>query len=115
MSMNVQIITQNNRPAFAVIPFEQYEALLKKAEIKAEDDNLKFPQEVVDLKYDKNYSFVKAWRIYLKKTQREVADALGMTQGAYSQIENSESNKKSTLEKIAAVFDLKVGQLTLED
>ncbi|WP_420883223.1 helix-turn-helix domain-containing protein [Victivallis vadensis] len=58
---------------------------------------------------------MKAWRVYLKKTQKEVAEALGITQGAYSQIENAESNQKGTLEKVGRVLGLEVGQLTLDD
>ncbi len=116
--MNVQIITQDNRPAFAVIPFLEYEDLLRKAEVntvKKNDSKIKFPQAVIDLKYDKNCSWIKAWRIHKGKTQKEVARALEMTQGAYSQIENSEKNQKSTLEKIAKVLGLEVEHLTLED
>lgn len=115
--MNVQIISQNNRPAFAVIPFNEYEDLLKRAEINTttNDANIKFPQEVVDLRYDKNCTWIKAWRLHLGKTQKDMAAALSMTQGAYSQIENSENNHKSTLKKIAKVLGIKPEQLALED
>lgn len=116
MVMNVQIITQDNRPAFAVIPFTQYEQLLKRAEVaENKEERLSFPQAVIDYKYDNDCSFIKAWRVYLKKTQKEVAEALGITQGAYSQIENAESNQKGTLEKVGRVLGLEVGQLTLDD
>ena len=74
-----------------------------------------FPQAVIDYKYDNNCSFIKAWRVYLKKTQKEVAASLGITQGAYSQIENAESNQKSTLEKVSKALGLEIGQLTLVD
>ncbi len=114
--MNVQIITQNNRPAFAVLPFIEYEQLLQRAEIKAnKEDDLLFPQEVIDYKFNNDCSFVKAWRVYLKKTQKEVAQAMGITQAAYSQIENAENNQRTTLAKVGKVLGLEVGQLTLED
>ncbi|HPY90371.1 MAG TPA: helix-turn-helix transcriptional regulator [Lentisphaeria bacterium] len=114
--MNVQVIMQDGRPAFAVMPFAQYEQLLKKAEMtENQADKLTFPQEVIDYKYDNNCSFIKAWRVYLKKTQKEVAASLGITQGAYSQIENAESNQKSTLEKVSKALGLEIGQLTLVD
>ena len=69
--MNVQVIMQDGRPAFAVMPFAQYEQLLKKAEMtENQADKLTFPQEVIDYKYDNNCSFIKAWRVYLKKHKR---------------------------------------------
>ena len=60
--MNVQVIMQDDRPAFAVIPFAQYEQLLKRAE-KAEKqaDKLTFPQAVIDYKYDNDCSFIKVF------------------------------------------------------
>ena len=112
--MNVQIITQNNKPAFAVIPYSEYEELLSRVQQKINDDLL-IPQEIIDYKYDNNCSLVKAWRVYLGKTQKEVAEGLGITQGAYSQIEKTENNQKATLKKIAKIFDVEVEQLTLED
>ena len=114
--MNVQVIMQDDRPAFAVIPFAQYEQLLKRAgKAEKQADKLTFPQAVIDYKYDNDCSFIKAWRVYLKKTQKEVAAILGITQSAYSQIENAENNQKSTLEKVSKALGLEVGQLTLGD
>lgn len=74
-----------------------------------------FPLEVAEMNTLKGYSLIKSWRIYKGKTQKELAAALGMTQGAFSQIEKSETNQRATLEKIAGALGIDVAQLTLED
>ncbi len=53
--------------------------------------------------------------MYLKKTQKEVAEALGIGQSAFAQIEKSKKCQKATFEKVAAVLGVEPGQLTLED
>ena len=116
--MNVQIITQDSKPAFAVISYADYMEMLKKiaeAEARKKSDSLLIPDAVVGMTIEKGYSLMKAWRVYLKKTQSEVAGKLGITQGAYSQIENSKSNQKETLSKIAAVFGIEAELLTIDD
>ena len=83
--------------------------------MKLKHDEMIIHNDVVNMYFNDHYSLIKAWRIYLKKTQKEVAEAMVITQGAYSQIENAETNQKSTLEKVGRVLGLEVGQLTLED
>lgn len=59
------------------------------------------PNEVVNLVFDNNYSPAQAWREYLKLSQIEVAEKIGITQSAYSQYEKSQTLKKATRIKIA--------------
>ena len=79
------------------------------------DAKIRFPLEVAEMNALKGYSLIKAWRIYRGKTQRELAAALGITQGAFSQIEKSAHNQSETLRRVAAALDVKPEQLTLDD
>lgn len=102
---NIQIIEQNGKPAFAVIPYDEYLKLLP-------DEDVTIPHEVVGLVVKKGMNLVKAWRAYLGKTQTEVAKKAGISQAALSQMEKSENKlRTATLEKLAHVMDLSVEQL----
>lgn len=79
------------------------------------DEKVSFPLEVAEMNTLKGYSLIKAWRIYKGKTQKELAEALGITQSAFSQIEKNETNQAETLRKVAGVLGVAVEQLTLED
>ena len=115
MAMNVQIITQNNLPAFAVIPYADYQRLIQQSEDKKYNDNLTIPNEVVNMYFNEKCSLIKAWRMYLGKTQKEIAEALGIGQSAFAQIEKSKKCQKATLEKVAVALGVDPGQLTLDD
>jgi len=102
---NIQIIEQNGKPAFAVIPYDEYLKLLP-------DEDVTIPHEVVGLVVKKGMNLVKAWRAYLGMTQTEVAKKAGISQAALSQMEKSENKlRTATLEKLARVMDLSVEQL----
>ena len=102
---NIQIIEQNGKPAFAVIPYDEYLKLLP-------DEDVTIPHEVVGLVVKKGMNLVKAWRAYLGMTQTEVVKKAGISQAALSQMEKSENKlRTATLEKLARVMDLSVGQL----
>ena len=115
MTMNVQLIMQNNLPAFAVIPYADYQRLIKQSEDKHHNDNLTIPNEVVNMFFNEKCSLIKAWRVYLGKTQKEIAAFLGIGQSACAQIEKSRRCQKATLEKVAVALGIEPGQLTLED
>nr|WP_269764190.1 helix-turn-helix transcriptional regulator [Desulfobacula toluolica] len=60
----------------------------------------------------KGYNLIKAWRVHLGMTQKQVAGKAGITQAALSQMERTEQeNKTSTLEKLALAMGLSVEQL----
>ena len=91
---------------------ERTEKQIKREAING-DEEATTPHDVVVIQVEKDCSLIKAWRLYRKKTQGDIAEALGIiTQSAYSQIENGDKPHDSTLEKVAAVLDLGVGQLT---
>jgi len=109
LTTNAQIIEQNGIPAFAVIPYQEYLKLISLAE---DDGNATIPHEVVELMVEKNCNLARAWRLHLRKTQKEVGLLAGISQSALSQIERSENSRSATLEKLAAAMGLSVSQLT---
>ena len=56
-------------------------------------------------------SLIKAWRKYKKLTQAEMAERVGVSQPAYSQMEKAERPQQGTLEKAAAALGVSVEQL----
>jgi len=107
---NVQIIEQNGVPAFAVIPYEEY---IKAFPEKIADEDTLIPHEVVSIVIDKDCNLVKAWRIHLGFTQKEIAAKAGISQAALSQMEKADNHlRNSTLSKLAAAMNLTVDQLT---
>lgn len=101
---NIQIINgPGGKPAFVVIPYEDYIAS------RAEDRGL-IPHDVISRTVD-GATPLKAWREHLGLTQTEVAQRLGVTQSAYAQQENSDRLRKSSREKIAAALGITQEQL----
>ena len=104
---NVQIIKQNGLPAFAVIPYNEYLALLP-----ANQENYVVPTEVAERVILKNMPLIKAWRLHLGLTQKEVAQQAGISQAALSQMEHTENKSRSaTLAKLANSMKLSIEQL----
>jgi len=103
---DIQIIEYNGEPAFAVIPYQDYLKMIP------QDKGDHIPNEVVGLMVKKRYNTVKAWRIYLGLTQKEIAKKAGITQAALSQMEKSDNElRTATLEKLAGAMGLNVEQL----
>jgi predicted DNA-binding protein (UPF0251 family) len=73
---DAQIIMQEGRPAFVVIPYNDYIRLRRPF---VPDDGESVPNDVVWLTIDKGYTLVRAWREYLGLTQKEVAEKTGIT------------------------------------
>jgi len=110
LTKDVQILESQGQPAFAVIPFHQYQQMCRQlCDLELEPDEV--PHDVVKLSLGKDYSPAKAWRTYLRLTQNEAAELLGITQSALSQIENSENLKPETLKKLAAAYQISTEQL----
>jgi ribosome-binding protein aMBF1 (putative translation factor) len=105
-----QIISQNGKPAFAVIPWNEYQALIRK-QIESDESDLWFPNEIVKANV-RGDSLIKAWREYYKLTQAELAVKAGMKQSALARLEGSNvTPRKSTLAKLADVMEISVDQL----
>ena len=113
MASEVQFIKDNGKLAWAVIPYAIYEEMERRLAIAKAQEEVSYPIDVAEMHAIKGYSLIKAWRIHLHKTQKELADALNITQGAFSQIEKSEHNQAETIERIAKVLGILPEQLIL--
>ncbi len=106
---DIQIIMQEGHPAFVVIPYKEYIRIRRPF---IPDDGESVPNDVVWKTIDENISLVRAWREYLGLTQNEVAEKMGITQAALSQMESGEKKlRKATLEKLAAALGLSIVQV----
>lgn len=104
-----QIITQGGKPAFAVLPWDEYQALIKN---QMEDEaEVWFPHEVVKANV-RGDSLIRAWREHKGLTQEELANRAGILQSALARLEKAESApRKSTLKKLADAMEISVEQL----
>lgn len=112
MSVHIepQIIKQNGKPAFVVIPWNEYQELLHN-QIESDESDVWFPNEVVKANVH-GESLIKAWREYFKLTQAELATKAGMKQSALARLESNTVNpRKSTLQKLAQAMGITVDQL----
>ena len=96
----VQILEHNGRPAFAVIPYDDYLVLTGTPE------RTTVPHEVVGMVVKNNWNLVKAWRKYLGISQKDLASIAGVSQSAISQMERSSNLRDATIEKLAAALGL---------
>jgi len=120
--MSIQIIKRNGNPEWAVIPYEDYLRLVEEAEMM--DDVREYdkaieavkqgeelvPSEVVYAILD-GENPIRVWRKYRGYTQRELAEAAGISKPYLSQIETGK--RKGTTEVLSAVA--RALDLTLDD
>ncbi|ASD87106.1 helix-turn-helix transcriptional regulator [Salmonella enterica] len=122
MKTGVQFITDEKGTKKSVIlSISEYERLINEADRDGdyesvpyeagEHDDDSIPHDVVSIMVDDDVSLLAAWRIYRRMTQKEVAGLLGVKQSAVSQFEKVETPRKATLEKLAEIYDCRVGQL----
>ncbi|EBP4586307.1 helix-turn-helix transcriptional regulator [Salmonella enterica] len=123
MKTGIKFITDEKGTKKSVIlSISEYERLINEAD-RDEDyesvpyeagkyDDEAIPHDVVSIMVDGNVSLLAAWRIYRRMTQKEVADLLGVKQAAVSQFERVETPRKATLEKLAEIYDCRIGQLS---
>lgn len=104
---DVQIIRQGGKPAFAVIPYEQYIRMLE------DDKSTYVPNEVITLQFVDGLSMIAAWRTYKKMSQQALADKMGVSQPAVAQMEKSDTKpRRTTLEKAAMALGITLEHLT---
>ncbi|KKY90562.1 XRE family transcriptional regulator [Enterobacter cloacae] len=128
--MAVQMIRDDKGKAqYVVIPYDEYFRMcLQLAEIDDETDadledieyerdiydEVRLPGEVCEIMDNYNVSLQAAWRILRGLSQQEVADKMGISQSAVSQLESPDSRpQKRTREKLAAIYGCKQEQISL--
>ncbi|MFH1981132.1 MAG: helix-turn-helix domain-containing protein [Pseudomonadota bacterium] len=105
-----QVIMLNGKPAFAVLPWDDY-AKLAEYRDKAQHD-VWFPQSVVEANAVREEGLIKAWREYFGLTQKELADRAGIKQPSLARLEGGKSTPRtSTLKKLAEAMGLAIEQL----
>lgn len=108
LTENIHILHDaGGRPTFALIPFDQYQALIG---VKQKTGH-GIPIEVVDKAMANEWSACRAWREHLQLTQKEVAERMHVTQSSYAQLEAKKNIRKSSREKVAAALGITPEQL----
>ncbi len=105
-----QTIEQNGEPAFAVVQYKEFLALLEERELNKTPT---IPHEVVKRNLEDGLSLLRAWREYLDITQEEMAERLSISQGAVAQQEVPNTTpQKRTRKKWADALGLTLDQVT---
>jgi ribosome-binding protein aMBF1 (putative translation factor) len=78
-----QIIRQDGKPVFAVLPIAQYEALLN----RQGDKRATLPHAVVKWNVQDGERLLKAWRRWLGLSRAELAERAGVTQAQIARFE----------------------------
>ncbi|ELY4391914.1 helix-turn-helix transcriptional regulator [Cronobacter sakazakii] len=122
---NAQVIhDKEGKPEYVVIPYELYLSLLTQLEDNetlmplpfemSDENDVTVPHEVVGISVEQNVSLQAAWRIWRGLSQQDVAEKLGISQSAVSQLESPDSRpQKRTREKLASLYDCQPEQLIL--
>lgn len=108
----IQTILQNGVPAFVVLPVADYEALLKRHGGKRDT----FPHEVVKMNVQEGCSLLKAWRVYFKMGQADLAKKAGITQAQVANFENGKAIPRAdTLLKLSDALGVSADLLWEDD
>jgi DNA-binding XRE family transcriptional regulator len=121
--MKVQVLEKDGKEAFAVLPIDEYRALVQRLEDLEDAQDLRsyrsnpgesFPSEVVNRLLD-GENPVKVWREYRRLTQGQLAEQTGVTVSHISQIESGKREcSVKLLRSLARVLevdaDLLIGQ-----
>ena len=111
--MTIQIINQNNKPEWAVIPYNQYLKLVEKAELFqdiqgfdkakaaiARGEEKLIPAEVVNAILD-GVDAIKVWRKFRGLTQADLAQKIDISVPYLSQLESGK--RKGSVDVLAAI------------
>ncbi len=105
-----QVIIQNDKPAFAVIPWDEYQYLVSNQETSDESE-VWFPNDVVKANV-RGESLIKAWREHFGLTQDELAAKAGIKQPTLARLEKPDANPRTSyLQKLADTMGIMPEQL----
>jgi DNA-binding XRE family transcriptional regulator len=125
--VNIQIIEREGKPEWAILPYEEFLELVEQAEMMqdisdydkivkavAEGKEETVPSELVYALIE-GENPVRAWREYRRLTQKQLAEAAGISIPFLSQIEAGK-RKASTkiMVKLAKVLQVMVDDLVTE-
>ncbi|MFZ1398403.1 MAG: helix-turn-helix transcriptional regulator [Candidatus Promineifilaceae bacterium] len=106
--INHQIVEKDGQPIFVLVPYDEYLTMVKL------DEAVTVPQAVVEKHVLEEMSLIRAWREHLNLSQQDVAQKMGISQSAYSQMEKPEANlRRITVNKIARALGIKSEQLAI--
>lgn len=101
--MNAQIIEHQGQPAFAVIPYAEWQAMLARLEdiedrqaSESTKEEETFPIEFVE-RCLSDESKVKVWREYRGLTLQSLADQCGVTRQMLSMLEHGKTRPSAAL------------------
>lgn len=121
---NPQLILQDGKPSYAVVPYDVYSRFLEAIEdqldllefaavndaIESQQTEL-VPAHVVYALLD-GQNPIKVWREYRQITQVELANQIGISKAFMSQIESGTRSGEKHLASIAAVLQVDVDDLS---
>ena len=122
MPMSVQVIRKDGKPEWAVLPYDVYRRMVEEIErlqdARALDEAMRaldegeelIPSEVVDSLLE-GQNPIRVWRGYRGLTQRELAEAAGISVSYLSQLESGK--RKGTTEVLTAIA--RALRVSLED
>ncbi|WP_428946054.1 helix-turn-helix domain-containing protein [Pantoea sp. FN060301] len=106
----------------AIVPIELFEKMVQNSDLPelwepvpyaaGKNDDAFIPGEVVDISIQKGVTLHAAWRLYRGLTQKQVAEALNITQASVSAMEKSEKPRELNLQKLADLYNCQPEQLT---
>ena len=120
--MTVQIIKREGKPEWAVIPYKEYLRLVEEAEMLQDIRDYDLAKEAIEqgeelIPSEVTYAIldgknpIRVWREYGGLTQKQLAEAAGISKPYLSQIETG--RRAGTTKVLAAIA--KVLDVTLED
>lgn len=123
--MSTQIIERGGKPEYAVLPYDEYLALLELAEdvrdtedareamrelASGEDETI--PAEIADRLISRDEHPLKVWREYRELTQEALGSVAGVGKSYISQIEaGSKSGSAKVLKALAEVLCVDMADL----
>lgn len=126
--MNVQVINQNGKPEYAVLPYTDYLVLVEQAEmlddIESYDDVKKsiakgdeelISAAVINALAD-GENPIKVWREFRQLTQQQVAQKVGISVPFISQLETEKRNASAdVMRKLASLLKVDIEDLFNSD
>lgn len=110
MRHEVQLIEKGGKPEWAIIPYKEYQKLIKiydcfdddflfEQSLERNKNSERIPHELL-LRLVKGENPIRVWREYRKKTIQELAEQIGITTTDLSEIEGSKKKASPKILKL---------------